>query len=164
MIETNRRTLQNARGERYGWNPHISSIARTPYPFWKREDTGDDLGLVADASSTALVWIYLFVIGDRPEQRRWAVVFGDDLALRGHSCAPAADRQGPVVERRTDRGHDSSHVLGSSDQCKYGRYQPCSKHILCRGDFPTRWLPACKRWTHSKLRRLAGRLSLQAVH
>ena len=98
MIETNRRTLQNARGERYGWNPHISSIARTPYSFWKREDTRD-VALVADASSTALVWIYLFVIGDRPEQRRWAVVAGDDLALRGNSCAPAADRQGHVLGR-----------------------------------------------------------------
>jgi hypothetical protein len=97
MIEINRRTVQNARGERYGWNLHISSIARTPFPFWKREDTGDDLGLVAEASSTALVWIDLFVIGDRPERRRWAVVASDDLAVQGNSCARAADRKGHVL-------------------------------------------------------------------
>ena len=80
MIALNPRTVQNASREKYGWNPHISSSARTPYSFWKSEDTRDG-ALVADASSIALVWIYLFVIGDRPEQRRWAVVAGDDVAI-----------------------------------------------------------------------------------
>ena len=104
MIEINRRRQKTAGRERYGWNPHISSIARTLYSFWKREDTRDSPALVADATSTALVWIYIFVLGDRPEQRRWAVVAGDDLAVRSdpRSCPPhwQSDMVDPVHQRR----------------------------------------------------------------
>jgi hypothetical protein len=125
VIEINRRTLKNACGKRYGWNPRISSIARTPYSFWKREDTRDGPALVADASSTALVWIYLFVIGDRPEQRRWAVVAGDDLAIRGDSCARIANWESSVLDSR-----GSLAVMGSCEQHRHFNRCIRSKHLL----------------------------------
>src|SRR3954469_4167357 len=80
-FEINPLTVESARRERYGWNPHISSIARTPYSLSKREDARDGPAWVADSPSTAPVWIYLFLIGDRPEQLGWAVVAGNDLAI-----------------------------------------------------------------------------------
>ena len=104
MIEINRRTQKSARSERYGWNPHISSIARTPYSFWKREDTRDGPALVAEASFTSLIWSYLFVLGDRAKQRRWAMVAGDELAIRSgpRSCPPhwQSAMVAPVQQRR----------------------------------------------------------------
>ena len=110
MVEINSLSVQGARRERYGWNPHISSIGRTPYFFWKREDTRDGPALVVDNPPTAPVWIDLFLIGDRPEQCRRSVVAGEDLAIRSDSCARIADRKSHVLDSR-----GSLAVMGSCE-------------------------------------------------
>ena len=153
MIEINRRTLKSVCGERYGWNPHILSIARTLYSFWKREDTRNGPALVADASSTALVWIYLFVIGDRPEQRRWAVVAGDDLAVRGNSWARLVNRKSHVLDSR-----GSFSVMGSSDQHGHFNRWIGSKHFLLGPLFSIRWKVAGLWGTRNQLGGAAKRL------
>src|SRR6266404_3284706 len=159
MIELNCRTLENPRGDRYGWNIYVSSTARTPYSAPMAQGTRDGPSSFRGAASRRLRWSYLFIVCDSPKQRRRAMVAGDDLAVRGNSCARAANRKGHVLD-----AWGSFAVMGSGDEHGHFNSYIRSKHLLFGPCFSAGWKTARRRWTRIQLGRVAQRLHLQPFH
>jgi hypothetical protein len=99
MIDLKVSSIKNPRDDGYGWNLYVLSIARMLF-----HEPAAEITLHSPSSANCAVphfrgGLKLFIVRDRSEQRHWAVVAGNDLAIRGGSCARAADRKGHVLDQ-----------------------------------------------------------------
>jgi len=130
MIELKVCSVKGTRDDGYGWNLYLLSTAGVLCHEPAAETTLDSSSSTNCAIPDFRRSLNPFIARDRSEQRRWTVVAGDDVAVRGNPRARVANWKSHVLDPWR-----SLAVVGPGEQHGYCNCHFGSKHLLFESCF-----------------------------